>query len=80
MQKWWNQASDTIHQFSKVTRYLMDTIGQQGGLEDHRPVAPEIKDNCRIRTSSGEFELLSDREVSVSKEFCTIFVKSLREN
>ena len=65
-QKFWSQASDTIQQFSKVTRYLMDTIGQQGGLEEHRPVSPAIKDSSRVQTISDgdqEFEILNDKEV-----------------
>ena len=63
VQKWWSQASDTIQNFSKVTRYLMDTIGQQGGLEEHRPIRPEIEDHCATQNTSEGFEILNDREV-----------------
>lgn len=63
--KWWNHASGTFQQFSKVTRYLMDTIGQQGGLEDYRPSPPEETRTCPVRSVSDGFEMLSDKEPNI---------------
>lgn len=44
----------------------MDTIGQQGGLEERRPVSPALNDARRDRiTSDGDqgFEILNEKEV-----------------
>lgn len=41
----------------------MDTIGQQGGLEEHRPILPEIEDHCVVQSTSEGFEILNDKEV-----------------
>ena len=71
MQKIWSQASGTLQQFSKVTRLLMDTIGPQGGLEEHRPISPAMRSIERPRTTSNGdqgFEILSDRDDKVSAQ------------
>eukprot|EP00794_Sanderia_malayensis_P012824 gene12824-14140_t len=62
--KLWSSTYGTLQQFSKVTRFLMDTIGQPGGLEEHRPVSPALR-NGQAKLSSEEeheFEILHDRD------------------